>query len=52
MSPFLVGLARDNFGNYDAALLGSMGAVGTAAVLALFLKVPAAETLATARHAD
>ena len=44
LSPFFVGLARDNFGNYDAALLGSMAAVGTAAVLALFLKVPLAAT--------
>ncbi len=51
LSPFFVGLARDNFGNYDAALLGSMAAVGTAAVLALFLKVPPAATFATARHA-
>lgn len=40
LSPFVVGLSRDNFGNYDAALLGSMAAVGTAAVLALFLKTP------------
>ena len=51
LSPFFIGLARDNFGNYDPALLGSMAAVGTAAVLALFLKVPPAATFATARHA-
>ena len=51
LSPFFVGLARDNLGNYDAALLGSMAAVGTAAVLALFLKVPPAATFATARQA-
>ena len=51
LSQFFVGLARDNFGNYDAALLGSMAAVGTAAVLALFLKGPPAATFATARHA-
>ena len=47
LSPFLVGLARDNFGNYDAALLGSMAAVGMAALLALFLKVPSSATYAT-----
>ena len=40
LSPFFVGLARDGFGNYDHALLGSMAAVVMAAVLALFLKVP------------
>ncbi len=40
LSPFLVGSARDHFGDYDVALLGSMAAVGTAAILALFLKVP------------
>ena len=50
LSPFLVGLARDNFGNYDAALLGSMAAVGTAAVLALFLKVPSTATFGTTRQ--
>lgn len=47
LSPFVVGLARDNFGNYDLALLGSMASVGTAAVLALLLKVPS-RPLATA----
>ena len=40
LSPFIVGLARDSFGNYDRALLGSMASVAMAAVLALFLKVP------------
>ena len=48
LSPFFVGLARDHFGNYDVALLGSMASVGTAAVLALLLKVPVAGTYATA----
>ena len=40
LSPYFVGLARDSFGNYDNALLGSMAAVVIAAVLALFLKHP------------
>ena len=37
-SPFLVGLSRDYFGNYDPALLASAGAVGLAGFLALLLK--------------
>ena len=41
LSPFLVGLSRDNFGTYDYALLGSMFAVGAAGLLAALLKLPA-----------
>ncbi len=37
-SPFLVGLSRDHFGNYDMALLASSGAVALAGVLALLLR--------------
>ena len=37
-SPFLVGLSRDHFGNYDLALLVSASSVGLAGVLALLLK--------------
>ena len=37
-SPFLVGLSRDHFGNYNMALLGSSGAVALAGVLALLLR--------------
>jgi cyanate permease len=37
-SPFLVGLARDNFGNYDFALLGSAGAVALAGLVAPLLR--------------
>lgn len=40
LSPFLVGLIRDKLGNYDLALLGSFGAMVTAGLLALFLKIP------------
>ena len=50
-SPFFVGLARDNFGTYDAALLGSMASVGLAAALAMFLKVPSAATYAMGSQA-
>jgi MFS family permease len=37
-SPYLVGLARDNFGNYDVALLASAGAVAFAGILAPLLR--------------
>ncbi len=37
-SPFLVGLARDNFGNYDFALLASAGAVALAGLVAPILR--------------
>ena len=37
-SPFLVGLARDYFGNYDVALLASAGSVALAGILALLLR--------------
>ena len=46
LSPYLVGLSRDAFGNYDFALLGSMFAVGAAGLLATLLKLPAAASTA------
>ncbi|MCT2557529.1 MFS transporter [Tsuneonella sp. YG55] len=48
LSPFLVGLSRDAFGNYDSALIGSMLAVGTAGLLAIFLKLPKPAPVAVA----
>jgi MFS family permease len=37
-SPFLVGLARDHFGNYEFALLASAGAVALAGLVAPMLR--------------
>jgi MFS family permease len=37
-SPFLVGLARDHFGNYNFALLGSASAVAIAGLVAPLLR--------------
>ena len=47
LSPFILGRARDSFGNYEHVLLDSMAAVVMAAVLALFLKVPSRSLGAT-----
>jgi MFS family permease len=46
-SPFLVGWMRDELGSYDIALMGSVITIGTAGVLAAFLRTPS-EPLNTA----